>query len=164
MDREYLDEPKRWEASSIGKFMIWLGPTSSVFDITTYLLMYFVICPVVIGGEFHILTPAQQVAFIAVFHAGWFVESLWSQTLVLHALRTPKIPFIQSRGSFIMTAITSLGIAVGTVLPFTNFGRSLGLAALPTDYWLWSAATIVAYLALVTIVKRFYVHRYKEVL
>ncbi|MDU6524661.1 MAG: magnesium-translocating P-type ATPase, partial [Enterococcus sp.] len=97
MDREYLDEPKRWEASSIGKFMIWLGPTSSVFDITTYLLMYFVICPAVIGGEFHTLTPAQQVAFIAVFHAGWFVESLWSQTLVLHALRTPKIPFIQSR-------------------------------------------------------------------
>lgn len=164
MDREYLDEPKRWEASSIGKFMIWLGPTSSVFDITSYLLMYFVICPAVIGGEFHTLTPAQQVAFIAVFHAGWFVESLWSQTLVLHALRTPKIPFIQSRGSFIMTAITSLGIAVGTVLPFTNFGQSLGLAALPTDYWLWLAATIVAYLALVTIVKRFYIHRYKELL
>lgn len=164
MDREYLDEPKRWEASSIGKFMIWLGPTSSVFDITTYLLMYFVICPAVIGGEFHTLTPTQQVAFIAVFHAGWFVESLWSQTLVLHALRTPKIPFIQSSGSFIMTSVTSLGILIGTILPFTNFGQSLGLAALPTDYWLWLAATIVAYLALVTIVKRFYIHRYKELL
>ncbi|MDU6505621.1 MAG: hypothetical protein E6528_00410, partial [Staphylococcus sp.] len=67
-------------------------------------------------------------------------------------------------GSFIMTAITSLGIAVGTVLPFTNFGQSLGLAALPTDYWLWLAATTVSYLALVTIVKRFYIHRYKELL
>ena len=164
MDKEYLDKPKRWDASSIGKFMIWLGPTSSVFDITTYLLMYFIICPAVVGGDFHTLTPEQQVAFIAVFHAGWFVESLWSQTLVLHALRTPKIPFIQSRGSFIMTAITSLGIAVGTFLPFTNFGQSLGMAVLPSAYWLWLTATIIAYLALVTIVKRFYIHRYQELL
>lgn len=76
MDKEYLDKPKRWNASSIGKFMIWLGPTSSVFDITTYLLMYFIICPAVVGGNFHTLTPEQQVTFIAVFHAGWFVESL----------------------------------------------------------------------------------------
>ncbi len=164
MDKEYLDKPKRWNASSIGNFMIWLGPTSSVFDITTYLLMYFIICPAVVGGDFHTLTPEQQVAFIAVFHAGWFVESLWSQTLVLHALRTPKIPFIQSRGSFIMTAITSLGIAVGTFLPFTNFGQSLGMAVLPSAYWLWLTATIIAYLALVTIVKRFYIHRYQELL
>ncbi|MBE9897057.1 magnesium-translocating P-type ATPase [Enterococcus casseliflavus] len=164
MDKEYLDKPKRWDASSIGKFMVWLGPTSSVFDITTYLLMYFIICPVVVGGNFHTLSPEQQVAFIAVFHAGWFVESLWSQTLVLHALRTPKIPFIQSRGSFIMTAITSLGIAVGTFLPFTNFGQSLGMAVLPSEYWLWLTATIIAYLALVTIVKRFYIHRYQELL
>ena len=164
MDKEYLDKPKSWDASSIGKFMIWLGPTSSVFDITTYLLMYFIICPAVVGGNFHTLTPEQQVTFIAVFHAGWFVESLWSQTLVLHALRTPKIPFIQSRGSFIMTAITSLGIAIGTFLPFTSFGQSLGMSVLPSEYWLWLTATIVAYLALVTIVKRFYIHRYQELL
>lgn len=144
--------------------MVWLGPTSSVFDITTYLLMYFIICPAVVGGSYHTLTPAQQAVFVAVFHAGWFVESLWSQTLVLHALRTPKIPFIQSHGSFIMTAITSLGIAVGTVLPFTSLGRHLGLAALPGSYWLWLAATILAYLLLVTFVKRIYIHRYQELL
>lgn len=164
MDREYLDEPKKWEAAGLGKFMIWLGPTSSVFDITTYLLMYFIICPAVVGGSYHTLTPAQQVTFIAIFHAGWFVESLWSQTLVLHALRTPKIPFIQSRGSFIMTAITSLGILVGSLLPFTTFGQNLGMTALPANYWLWLIATIVAYLLLVTMVKRFYIQRYQELL
>ena len=164
MDKEYLDKPKSWDASSIGKFMVWLGPTSSVFDITTYLLMYFIICPAVVGGNFHSLTPDQQIAFIAVFHAGWFVESLWSQTLVLHALRTPKLPFIKSRGSFIMTMLTSLGIVVGTILPFTSFGENLGMAVLPSDYWIWLAATIVAYLALVTVVKRFYIRRYQELL
>ncbi|MDR0921933.1 MAG: magnesium-translocating P-type ATPase [Lactobacillales bacterium] len=164
MDKEYLEEPKSWTASGIGKFMVWLGPTSSIFDITTYLLMYFVICPAVVGGNFHTLNAEQQVAFIAIFHAGWFVESLWSQTLVLHALRTPKIPFIQSRGSFIMTSITTLGIAVGTLLPFTAFGQNLGLATLPSSYWLWLVATVLAYLLLVTVVKRFYVTRYQELL
>lgn len=144
--------------------MLWLGPTSSVFDITTYLLMYFIICPAVIGGNYHTLNPQQQLAFIALFHAGWFVESLWSQTLVLHALRTPKIPFIQSRGSFIMMTITSLGILIGSILPFTTFGHNLGLAILPTNYWLWLILTIIAYLTLVTLVKRFYIGRYQELL
>lgn len=164
MDKEYLEKPKKWTASSIGKFMIWLGPTSSVFDITTYLLMYFVICPAVLGGDYHSLSPQQQAAFIAIFHAGWFVESLWSQTLVLHALRTPQIPFIQSRGSFIMTVITTLGIIVGTLLPFTNFGQNLGLAVLPNQYWLWLVVTIIAYLFLVTLVKKVYIQRYQELL
>ncbi len=164
MDNEYLVTPKRWQAKTIGKFMLWLGPTSSVFDITTYLLMYFIICPAVIGGNYHTLSPQQQLAFIALFHAGWFVESLWSQTLVLHALRTPKIPFIQSRGSFIMMTITSLGILIGSILPFTTFGHNLGLAILPTNYWLWLILTIIAYLTLVTLVKRFYIGRYQELL
>lgn len=164
MDNEYLVTPKRWQAKTIGKFMLWLGPTSSVFDITTYLLMYFIICPAVIGGNYHTLNPQQQLAFIALFHAGWFVESLWSQTLVLHALRTPKIPFIQSRGSFIMMTITSLGILIGSILPFTTFGHNLGLAILPTNYWLWLILTIIAYLTLVTLVKRFYIGRYQELL
>lgn len=144
--------------------MVWLGPTSSIFDITTYLLMYFVVCPAVIGGSYHSLSPDQQVAFIAIFHAGWFVESLWSQTLVLHALRTPQIPFIQSRGSFIMTVITTLGIVVGTLLPFTNFGQNLGLGILPNQYWLWLVVTILAYLLLVTLVKKIYIQRYQELL
>lgn len=164
MDKEYLDEPKSWISANIGKFMLWIGPTSSVFDITTYLLMYFVICPAMLGGNYHTLSPAQQATFIAIFHAGWFVESLWTQTMVLHALRTPKVPFLQSRASFSMIAITTLEIAVGTIVPFTNFGRNLGMLPLPGNYWLWLFVTMVLYLALVTVVKRIYIRRYGELL
>lgn len=139
-------------------------PTSSIFDITTYLLMYFVICPAVVGGSFHTLDSSQQVIFIALFHAGWFVESLWTQTLVLHALRTPKVPFIQSNATFAMFVITTLGIIVGSVLPFTSFGAELGLMPLPGNYWLWLFATVIAYLALVTAVKKIYIRRFQELL
>lgn len=164
MDKEYLHEPKKWEASSIGKFMVYFGPTSSVFDITTYLLMYFVICPAVVGGSYHTLTGSQQVLFIALFHAGWFVESLWTQTLVLHALRTPKVPFLQSNTTFIMFSITTLGILVGSVLPFTNFGEGLGLLPLPANYWIWLIVTVIAYLGLVTFMKKIYINKFGELL
>lgn len=164
MDKEYLHEPKKWEASSIGKFMVYFGPTSSVFDITTYLLMYFVICPAVVGGSYHTLTGSQQVLFIALFHAGWFVESLWTQILVLHALRTPKVPFLQSNATFIMFSITTLGILVGSVLPFTNFGEGLGLLPLPANYWIWLIVTVIAYLGLVTFMKKIYINKFGELL
>ncbi|MGX6961439.1 magnesium-translocating P-type ATPase [Vagococcus xieshaowenii] len=164
MDNEYLEKPKKWDASSIGKFMFWFGPTSSVFDITTFILMFYVICPQVMGGSYASLDPVQKVGFIALFHAGWFVESLWTQTLVLHALRTPKIPFLQSNASFIMTTITTLGILVGTILPFTSFGTNLDLAPLPGNYWTWLVVTVIAYLLLVTIVKHFYIKKYGELL
>lgn len=164
MDQEYLEEPKKWDSSSIGSFMKWLGPTSSIFDITTYILMYFVICPAVVGGSYHTLTAEQQVVFIAVFHAGWFVESLWSQTLVIHTLRTPKVPFLQSNASFILTTVTTIGIAIGSILPFTAFGERLDLAPLPSNYWGWLAITVIAYLLLVMFVKKIYVKRFGELL
>ena len=116
------------------------------------------------GGSFHTLDSSQRVIFIALFHAGWFVESLWTQTLVLHALRTPKVPFIQSNATFAMFVITTLGIIVGSVLPFTSFGAELGLTPLPGNYWLWLFATVIAYLALVTAVKKIYIRRFQELL
>lgn len=164
MDKEYLTEPKKWKASSIGKFMVYFGPTSSIFDITTYLLMYFVICPAVVGGNFHSLDAKQQVVFIALFHAGWFVESLWTQTLVLHALRTPKILFLQSNATFAMFIITTLGIVIGSILPFTGFGAELGLLPLSGTYWIWLIVTVLAYLALVTMVKKVYIKKFGELL
>lgn len=164
MDKEYLTEPKKWKASSIGKFMVYFGPTSSIFDITTYLLMYFVICPAVVGGNFHSLDAKQQVVFIALFHSGWFVESLWTQTLVLYALRIPKIPFLQSNATFAMFIITTLGIVVGSILPFTGFGAELGLLPLPGTYWIWLIVTVLAYLALVTMVKKVYIKKFGELL
>lgn len=166
VDKEYLAVPRKWDASSIGKFMIWIGPTSSVFDITTYLLMYFIICPAMTGGlMFHQLTdPAMQAYFIALFQAGWFVESMWSQTLVIHMIRTPKIPFIQSHASLSVTLLTFTGIAALTIIPFTKLGASIGLAALPPVYFAWLALTIFLYMVLATVFKKIFIRRYGELL
>lgn len=85
VDKNFIRSPGRWNASSISKFMLWTGPTSSLFDITTFIAMFFWICPIVAGGNFYTLgDPAAKELFIATFQAGWFVESMWSQTLVIH--------------------------------------------------------------------------------
>ena len=166
VDKEFLKVPRKWDASNIGKYMLWIGPTSSVFDITTYALLYFVICPAMVGGQMfnQITDPAAQSLFIAIFHAGWFVESMWTQTLVIHMLRTPKIPFIQSHASAPLTLLTFAGIAVLTVIPFTDFGASIGLAALPYSFFPWLLLTVFLYMALVTVFKRIFVRRYGELL
>ena len=169
VDEEFLLVPRKWDASSIGSFMIWIGPTSSVFDITTYLLMYFIICPAFVsnGLLFHAI-PASETAmrelYIAMFQAGWFVESMWSQTLVIHMIRTPKIPFIQSCASFPVFALTFAGIGLLTLIPFVEFGATIGLAPLPAEYFAWLALTIVLYMALVTVLKKLYVRHYGELL
>ncbi len=117
------------------------------------------------GLLFHQLSdPKMMAIYIAVFQAGWFVESMWSQTLVIHMIRTPKIPFIQSRASASLTLLTFVAIGVLTVIPFTGFGASIGLAPLPMIYFLYLAVTIVLYMVLVTIVKNLYVKRYGELL
>lgn len=166
MDREFLEKPRTWEAASVSKFMLWIGPTSSVFDITTYLLMYFIICPMVSGGMlFHQLTdPAAQALYIAVFQAGWFVESMWSQTLVIHMIRTPKLPFLQSRAAAPVTLLSFTGIALVTVIPFTGLGRILGFAPLPAAYFAWLALTILGYMTLATVMKKLYIREYGELL
>ncbi len=166
VDAEFLKAPRKWDASGIGKFMVWIGPTSSIFDITTYLLMYFIICPAAFGGElFHHLTdPAQQAAYIALFQTGWFVESMWSQTLVIHMIRTPKLPFIESHASLPVTLLTFSGIAVLTAIPFTGFGASIGLAPLPAVYFGWLILTIFLYMVVVTVFKKLFIHRHGALL
>lgn len=164
MDPEYLKVPRKWEARSIGRFMAILGPTSSLFDITTYLAMYFVICPQVLGHTFGQVHGLAQQEFIQIFNSGWFVESLWTQTLVLHAFRTQKIPFVQSRASQPVLLITTIAVIVGSLIPFTAIGHFLKLAPLPTDFWWLLGLTVVCYLVLVTIVKKIYVQRYGELL
>jgi len=102
--------------------------------------MYFIICPAFISGGLlfsQITDPAMQAEYIALFQAGWFVESMWSQTLVIHMIRTPKIPFIQSRASLPLTLLTFTGIAVLTIIPFTVFGASIGFLPLPSIYFAW---------------------------
>ncbi len=166
VDEEFLRVPRKWEASSIASFMLWIGPTSSIFDITTFLLMYFVIAPSMVGGQLYsqLKDPAIQSYFIAVFQAGWFVESMWSQTLVIHMIRTPKVPFIQSRASAPVVLLTFTGIVALTLIPFTAFGAKLGLAALPPVYFAWLALTVALYMALAQLLKNIYIRKYGELL
>ena len=164
VDEEYLKEPRKWDASSISKFMLWMGPTSSLFDIVTFILMYFFICPFVFGGQFNSLSELQQIGFIGLFHAGWFVESLWSQTLVIHMIRTPEIPFINSRASWQLTSLTTFGIIVGTIIPYTTFGSTLEMVAIPLIYFVCLIIIIILYMSLVTILKKKFINRYGELL
>jgi Mg2+-importing ATPase len=126
--------------------------------------MFFYICPLVVGGPWASLTPDKQTLFMALFHSGWFVESLWSQTLVIHMIRTPKIPFIQSRASGQVALLTTLGIATGTIVPYTWLGKQLDMMRLPPVYFAWLVATIFAYMILATIMKKIFVWKYGELL
>lgn len=166
VDIEFLAVPKKWDASSVSKFMLWIGPTSSIFDIATYLVMYFVICPLMSGGLLYhqISDPQMQDAFVAVFQAGWFIESMWSQTLVIHMIRTAKVPFIQSHAAAPVTILTLGGILTATIIPFTGLGSAIGLAALPAVYFAILAAVIVCYMGVATFMKKMYVRRYGELL
>ena len=165
VDADFLKKPRNWDASSVSKFMLWIGPTSSVFDIVTYAVMYFIIAPMVVGGQYHTLAdPAMKAMFVAVFQSGWFIESMWSQTLVIHMIRTPKIPFIQSRASAELSLLTMLGILILTIIPFTPVGHSIGLASLPMVYFAYLIAIVFGYMVLVTIVKKLYIKKYGELL
>ena len=163
MDTEFLKHPRKWDASSIKNFMIWMGPVSSIFDIITYFILYFVICPAVCGGPFG-AAGVNSVLFTALFHAGWFVESLWSQTLVIHMIRTPKVPLIQSRASLPVLAVTTIAIMIGTVIPCTPLGTNLGMTALPAVYFIWMIGMILAYMTLITIIKKLFVKKYGDLL
>ena len=166
VDAGYVKSPRKWDAGGISRFMLWFGPTSSLFDIATYLLMYFVLCPALTGGEVytHLTDPTAQALYVSLFQTGWFVESMWSQTLVIHMLRTPKLPFIQSQASAPVTLLTFAGILAVTAIPFTPLGTALGLTALPPVYFTFLAALVAGYMALSTAVKKLYIRRYGELL
>ena len=178
VDEDYLKVPRNWDASTIGSFMIWLGPTSSVFDWITYLVLYFVICPYFVsdGLTYHQIATTAMItsgpmaglsvrdAYEAMFQAGWFVESMWTQTLVIHMIRTPKIPFLQSHASATLTTLTCAGIAVLTALPFTPIARDLGFVALPGPYFYFLAVVVILYMLLATSVKKAYIRHYGSLL
>lgn len=166
VDEEYLRKPRKWDASSISTFMLWFGPISSIFDITTYLLLYFIIAPSMIEGLLftEITDPTTKIYYIAIFQTGWFVLSMWTQTFIIHMIRTPKIPFIQSRASFPVFVFTITGIIGLTIIPFTTFGARIGLVPLQADYFIWLVLTMVVYVASVQLVKKMYIRRYDELL
>ena len=174
VDEECISVPRKWDASRVGSFMRWIGPTSSVFDWMTYIFMYFVFCPLFVsrGVLYNDLAShfagadlvRMQTAYVAMFQTGWFIESMWSQTLVIHMIRTPKLPFIQSHASAPLTLMTFTGIGVLTIIPFTTFGRMLGFVALPTAYFAYLIPCILLYMVLATSLKKAYVRHYGELL
>jgi len=147
MDEEYLSKPRRWDAGDIGRFMVWVGPVSSIFDITTFWLMWHV---------FGANTPARQ----SLFHSGWFIEGLLSQTLIVHMIRTRRIPFLQSVASAPVLGLTLAIIVIGMLIPFSALGAKIGMVPLPPLYFAWLALTLASYCVLTQLMKVVYIRRY----
>jgi Mg2+-importing ATPase len=160
VDKEYIEKPRKWDASDLKRFMIFIGPISSIFDITTFLLMFFVIGPAVLGAGYASLTGEAALTFQQLFHTGWFVESLLSQTFIVHMIRTRKIPFVQSRASLPVMLLTFGIMAVGITLPFTALGAKIGLTALPWAFFPWLLATLLCYCVLTQFVKQWYLKKF----
>lgn len=149
MDPEFLRKPRKWDSKNIGRFMLWIGPTSSIFDIATYALMWFVFA-------------ANSVADQSLFQSGWFIEGLLSQTLVVHMLRTQKIPFIQSTAALPVMLMTGLVVIIGIYIPFSPLGTLVGLVPLPMSYFPWLVAILFSYCCLAQGMKAFYLRRFGQ--
>jgi Mg2+-importing ATPase len=147
MDEEYLKKPRRWDANAIARFMLFLGPVSSIFDYATFALMWFF---------FGARTPEAQ----SLFQSGWFVEGLLSQTLIVHIIRTRKLPFVESVASPPLVFLTALVMLAGVIIPFTSFGATLGLRPLPLAYFGWLVLILVCYVVLAQAVKTWFARKY----
>ena len=161
VDQDFLKQPHTWEAKSITRFMVWMGPISSVFDILTFIFLYFIIVPLVTGHHYvHGSESALQ--FIILFQTGWFIESMWSQTMVIHMLRTAKVPFVQSRPAWLVILTTLVAAFFVTSLPYGPLVNILRLAPLGLPYFLFLICIIFLYMFSVTVIKKFYIKKYKE--
>jgi len=140
VDDEQVALPRPWNISEITRFILLIGPISSIFDYTTFFVMLWV---------FHCWDPSRA----SVFQTGWFVESIMTQTLIIHVIRTNKIPFLQSRASWPLTITTLSIMAFGAWLPYSPLASSLGLTALPRMYWPILLLTLLAYVGLTQMAK-----------
>ena len=150
MDEEYLEKQKKWDIKAIKKFMLWLGPTSSVFDITMFVVLYFV----------YKCNNASNPEAVAMFQTGWFVLSLITQTIIIHFVRTEKIPFIQSRASICVLSMTAILVLSALILPFTSLGHYLKMVSLPASYFIFLILILFLYVITVGAVKKIYKKRY----
>lgn len=163
VDQDACSRPLEWSGRTLGRFMKFFGPVSSFFDVITFLFLYFIFCPALCGGEFAQLTKtAAQTQFIMLFQTGWFLESMWTQVLILHLLRTRRIPMLQSRPSGPVMFVTTVGILFFTVLTFTPLGKIIGMMAMPVSYFGFLVGVVILYLFVVTVAKGIYVRKYKE--
>jgi Mg2+-importing ATPase len=149
MDEEWLKKPRQWGIRGMARFTVLIGPISSIFDITTYLGMWFIF-------------RANSLATQSLFQTAWFVESLLTQTLIVHMIRTEKIPFIQSTATKPVLLLTSFIMLVGCVIPFTPFGKAVGMVHLPVGYWPFLVVTLLAYCLLTQFCKVLYIRKFKE--
>jgi len=149
VDKDWTRLPRKWSAAGIARFMLCVGPVSSLFDITTYLGMWFI---------FKANTPEHA----ALFQSGWFIEGLLTQTLIVHMIRTEKIPFVQSHAAWPVVALTAAVMAVGCFVPFTPLGQAVGMTPLPLGYWPFLGATLLGYCLLTQVVKRLYLRKFGE--
>lgn len=154
MDPEYLTKPKNWDAGGIGRFMSVIGPCSSLFDIATFLVMWYMFgC-----------NTASDPMLVSLFRSAWFVESLLTQTAVVHMIRTEKIPLIQSRAAKPVLFLTLAVVVTGTIIPFTPVGAFLHMTALPWAFFPILAIILVGYMTLTQLVKVMYIKRFKTLL
>jgi len=147
VDEELLKKPQRWQPADVGRFMMFFGPISSIFDITTFAVMWHV---------FGANTPEHQ----TLFQSGWFVVGLLTQTLIVHMIRTPKIPFLQSRAAMPLMVMTGVIMAVGIFLPMGPLAHYFKLQALPPLYFVILPLILLAYVGLTQAVKGFYVRKF----
>ncbi|WP_455759697.1 magnesium-translocating P-type ATPase [Cloacibacillus evryensis] len=166
VDEEDTVTPRAWSGKTLARFMCVFGPISSVFDILTFLFLYFVLCPALCGGLTYtqLTDPMLRLKYVAIFQTGWFLESMWTQVLILHLLRTKKVAFLQSRASCPVSFITLAGIVVFTLLTVTPFAAVLGLTRLPLRYFGFLLLTVSLYMLSTTIAKRLYQKRYHELI
>ena len=149
MDEDYIVKPRKWDASGISKFMIYIGPISSIFDYATFAVLWFVF-------------KANSNAHADFFQTGWFVESLLSQTLIVHMIRTRKIPFIQSWAAAPVVALTSFIMLIGIALPFSPIASALKLQPLPLSFFPWLIGILFCYCLLTQVIKNWFIRRFSQ--
>lgn len=149
MDADFIEKPQKWDARGISKFMLYIGPISSIFDYATFFVMYFF---------FKANSPAHQ----SLFQSGWFIEGLLSQTLIVHMIRTRKIPFIQSWAAAPVVALASLIMIIGIALPFSPLAPALKLQALPMSYFPWLIGILLSYCVLTQVIKNWFISKFNQ--
>ena len=162
-----ISKPRPWNMGEIGKFILFIGPISSIFDYTTYALMWFffkcsnvaLTAPTELVARFANAADADHTYAAALFSTGWFVESLMTQTLIVHVIRTNQIPFIQSRASWQLTLTTFSIMGIGAWLPFSPLAQYLGFVPLPWQFWPLLAVTLVCYVGLTQLIKTWLVRK-----
>ncbi|OOR26634.1 magnesium-translocating P-type ATPase [Bacillus cereus] len=147
MDKGFLEKPRKWDTANLRNFIICIGPISSIFDIITYVVMWNV---------FGANTPREQ----SLFQSGWFVVGLLTQTLIVHMIRTQKIPFIQSTASIPVLLLTACIMAIGIYIPFSPLGAAVGLQALPLSYFPWLIGILLGYAFLTQFLKKLYIKKF----